>query len=84
VTKGRQYEYEITDFRHESSNRSRGISISLLTNSDIFPDTKDKQKELKDKIWKDIKIELSRLLFLVYQGLNEAMGAINVPNRSGD
>ena len=84
MTKGRQYEYEITDFRHESSNRSRGISISLLTNSDIFPDTKDKQKELKDKIWKDIKIELSRLLFLVYQGLNEAMGAINVPNRSGD
>jgi len=84
LAKDGQYEYEITDFRHEASNRSKGISVGLLTNSDVFPDRKDKQKELKDKIWKDIKNELSRLVFPVYLSLNEAMDVTNVPNGSGN
>ena len=84
LAKDGQYEYEITDFRHEPSNRSKGISVGLLTNSDVFPGRKDKQKELKDKIWKDIKNELSRLVFPVYLSLSEAMDTINVPNGSGN
>ncbi|WP_370029825.1 DUF4468 domain-containing protein [Flavobacterium sp. 28YEA47A] len=84
LTKGGQYEYEITDFRHEPSNRSKGISVGLLTNNDVFPDRKDKQRELKDKIWKDIKSELSRIVFPVYLSLNEAMDTMNVPNHNGE
>lgn len=84
MAKDEQYEYEITDFRHEPSNRSKGISVGLLTNSDIFPDRKDKQKEVKDKVWKDIKDELSRLVFPVYLSLNEAMNETNVPNGGGN
>jgi len=83
LVKDGQYEYEITDFRQEPSNRSKGISVGLLTNSDVFPDRKDKQKEVKDKIWKDIKNELNSLVFPVYLSLNEAMNTTNVPNRSG-
>ncbi|WP_306566822.1 DUF4468 domain-containing protein [Flavobacterium lindanitolerans] len=82
LVKDGQYEYDITDFRHEPSNHSKGISVGLLTNSEVFPDWKDKQKEVKDKIWKDIKNELSRLVFPVYLSLNEAMNETNVPNGS--
>ena len=71
------YDYEITDFRHVSSNRYNDISVGLLTNSDVFLDRKDKQKVLKDKIWKHIKGEFSRIVFPVYLSLNEAKDTIN-------